>query len=159
MGARARRERSEIGSLTWDSDFQLYLLTFFHRGMSKLSQVASAPVIAQLVRLYFFLSGQLAELEQSRLANLVIFRTWKGGIIVAAVIGLGVLVIVIPLIYGISATVGSSLSFPGLSAAQSSTLTTLVNNGGSALQLTSITETVVGAGIIILGIALYFRLR
>ena len=83
----------------------------------------------------------------------------KGGILVAAVIGLGVLVIVVPLIYGISTTVGNSLSFPGISGAQASTLSTLVNNGGSALQLTSVTETVVGAGIIILGIALYFRLR
>ena len=83
----------------------------------------------------------------------------KGGILVAAVIGLGVLVIVVPLIYGISTTVGNSLSFPGISGAQASTLSTLVNNGGSALQLTSLTETVVGAGIIILGIALYFRLR
>jgi hypothetical protein len=83
----------------------------------------------------------------------------KGGILVAAVIGLGVLVIVLPLVYGIAATVGSNLSFPGISALQSSTLLTLVANGGSALQLTSVSETVVGAGIIILGIALYFRLR
>ena len=83
----------------------------------------------------------------------------KGGILVAAVIGLGVLVIVLPLVYGIAATVGSNLTFPGISAVQSSTLLTLVANGGSALQLTSVSETVVGAGIIILGIALYFRLR
>ena len=83
----------------------------------------------------------------------------RGGILVAAVIGLGVLVIVLPLVYGIAATVGSNLTFPGISAVQSSTLLTLVANGGSALQLTSVSETVVGAGIIILGIALYFRLR
>ncbi|MDG6968255.1 MAG: hypothetical protein JRN50_02215 [Nitrososphaerota archaeon] len=64
----------------------------------------------------------------------------RGGILVAAVIGLGVLVIVLPLVYGIAATVGSSLSFPGISAAESSTLQTLVSNGGAALQLTSVAE-------------------
>jgi hypothetical protein len=99
-----------------------------------------------------------AQNQQYRLLNIVTFRM-NGGILVAAVIGLGVLVIVLPLVYGIAATVGSSLTFPGIAATQSSTLLTLVANGGAALQLTSVSETVVGAGIIILGIALYFRLK
>lgn len=102
-----------------------------------------------------------AQYNQANASRTVHFLKWqvRGGILVAAVIGLGVLVIVIPLVYGIAATVGSNLSFPGLTAAQSSTLATLVANGGSALSLTTIAETVVGAGIIILAIALYFRLR
>ena len=87
------------------------------------------------------------------------FPTLKGGILVAAVIGLGVLVIVLPLIYLITVSVANTLPTGGLSAGQGSTLSTLVNTGGSSLQLTSVAETVVGAGIIILGIALYFRLR
>lgn len=89
----------------------------------------------------------------------VLGYTLPAGILVAAVIGLGVLVIVLPLIYLITVSVGNTLPTGGLSAAQGSTLSTLVNNGGGALQLTSVAETVVGAGIIILGIALYFRLR
>ena len=81
----------------------------------------------------------------------------QGFVIIAAVVALGVLTIVIPIVYLISVSVGNQLPAGGLSAGQSSTLQTLVNesrandsdstsNGGSALVLTTTAETVVGAG-------------
>ena len=59
----------------------------------------------------------------------------QGFVIIAAVVALGVLTIVIPIVYLISVSVGNQLPAGGLSAGQSSTLQTLVNNGGSALVL------------------------
>ena len=66
----------------------------------------------------------------------------SGAVIIAAVVALGVLTIVIPIVYLISVSVGNTLPAGGLSAGQSSTLQTLVANGGSALVLTTTAETV-----------------
>ena len=87
-----------------------------------------------------------------------LFWTVKSGaVIIAAVVALGVLTIVIPIVYLISVSVGNTLPAGGLSAGQSSTLQTLVANGGSALLLTTTAETVswektnrqTGAGILV----------
>ena len=83
----------------------------------------------------------------------------SGAVLIAAVVALGVLTIVIPIVYLVSVQVGNTLPAGGLTAGQSSTLATLINNGGAALQLTTVSETVVGAGIILLGIYLFFQFR
>ena len=89
-----------------------------------------------------------------------LFWTVKSGaVIIAAVVALGVLTIVIPIVYLISVSVGNTLPAGGLSAGQSSTLQTLVANGGSALVLTTTAETVTGAGIILLAVYLFMQFR
>ena len=87
------------------------------------------------------------------------FRVRSGQVIIGAIIALGVVVIVIPLVYLISAAVGNSLPTSLLTSTQSATMVSLVNVGGSALQLTAVAEVVMGAGIIILGIYLFFRFK
>ena len=89
-----------------------------------------------------------------------LFYTFRAGfVIIAAVVALGVLTIVIPIVYLISVSVGNTLPSGGLSAGQSSTLQTLVSNGGSALVLTTTAETVTGAGIILLAVYLFMTFR
>lgn len=83
----------------------------------------------------------------------------SGALLIGAVVALGVLTIVIPIVYLVSVQVGNTLPAGGLTNGQSSTLATLINNGGAALQLTTVSETVVGAGIILLGIYLFFQFR
>lgn len=86
-------------------------------------------------------------------------QTRQGAVLIGAVIALGVLAIVIPIVYLVTVTVGNTLPAGGLTNGQSSTLQTLVNNGGSALVLTTTSETVVGAGIIILAVYLFMQFR
>ena len=89
----------------------------------------------------------------------VFYTVRRGFVIIAAVVALGVLTIVIPIVYLISVSVGNQLPAGGLSNGQSSTLQTLVNNGGSALVLTTTAETVTGAGIILLAVYLFMTFR
>lgn len=72
----------------------------------------------------------------------LVYTVRQGFVIIAAVVALGVLTIVIPIVYLISVSVGNTLPAGGLTPGQSSTLQTLVNNGGSALVLTTTAETV-----------------
>ena len=65
----------------------------------------------------------------------------SGALLIGAVVALGVLTIVIPIVYLVSVQVGNTLPAGGLTNGQSSTLATLINNGGSALQLTTVSET------------------
>jgi hypothetical protein len=83
----------------------------------------------------------------------------KGQVIIGAVIVLGVVGIVLPLVYLIQVQVGNTIPTSGLATGQTSTLTTLINSGGSALTLTSVSETVLGAAIVLLAVGFIYNYR
>ena len=81
----------------------------------------------------------------------------KVSLLMPAVIALGALTIVVPLAYVITSTVSNSLPTGSLASAQGQQLQQLVNSGASALSLSSVSLTVVAAGIIILGIYFFMN--
>ena len=82
---------------------------------------------------------------------------WRlySSVLVAAVIGLGVLTVAIPLVYVMLTTIQGSL--PTGSLEQGQELSQLVNSGASSLGLSSVLVMVVGAGLIILAIFLFMN--
>ena len=94
---------------------------------------AFADKIRQKAQWSVFLAAVRAFLTHPSPSNLVT-AIRSGAVLIAAVVALGVLTIVIPIVYLVSVQVGNTLPAGGLTNGQSSTLATLINNGGAALQ-------------------------